>query len=77
MCVQKNVFMERLSPLGFNLFPIIVVDFMHEFELGVVKNILTHLLRILHCVDPSQVALLNERYAKCTSCSEKFTDCES
>lgn len=55
--------MERLLPLGFELFPAIVVDFMHEFELGVVKNILKHLIRILYCVDPSQIALLNERYA--------------
>lgn len=56
--------MERLSPLGFELFPIIIVNLMHKLELGVVKNILKHLIRILHCVDPFQVALLNERYAK-------------
>ena len=58
----KNVFMERLSPLGFDVFPAIIVDFMHEFELGVAKNTLKHLVRILYCVDPSKVALLNDRY---------------
>lgn len=58
----KNAFIERLAPLGLDLFPIIVVDFMHEFELGVLKNVLKHLIRILHGLDPSKVATLNERY---------------
>jgi hypothetical protein len=55
--------MEWLSPLGFELFPTIVVDLLHEFELGVVKNILKHLIQILYCVDSSRIALLNERCA--------------
>lgn len=59
---SKNAFIERLAPLGLDLFPIIVVDFMHEFELGVLKNVLKHLIRILHSSDPSKVATLNERY---------------
>ena len=54
--------MERLSPMGFELFPAVVVDFMHEFELGVVKNILRHLVRILYCTGPGSIALLNKRY---------------
>ncbi|KIM65578.1 hypothetical protein SCLCIDRAFT_22486 [Scleroderma citrinum Foug A] len=57
-----NAFTEHLSPLGFKLFPIIVVDLMHEFELGVLKNVLKHLIRILYIVDPSNIARLNERY---------------
>ena len=59
---SKNAFIERLAPLGLDLFPIIVVDFMHEFELGVLKNVLKHLIRVLHSLDPSKIATLNERY---------------
>ncbi|KIK11948.1 hypothetical protein PISMIDRAFT_121800, partial [Pisolithus microcarpus 441] len=57
-----NAFTERLSPLGFELFPIIVVDLMHEFELGILKNVLQHLIRILYAVNPANVARLSERY---------------
>jgi len=41
----------------------LVVDMMHEFELGVWKALFTHLIRILHAAAPngSQVAELNER----------------
>ena len=38
------MFAEGLSPLGFDLFSIFVVDLMHEFELGVLKSVLTHLI---------------------------------
>jgi hypothetical protein len=42
----------------------LVVDFMHEFELGVWKNLFTHLIRILYAADRGGrlVAELNERY---------------
>lgn len=42
----------------------LVVDFMHEFELGVWKSLFTHLIRILHAAGPggTLVATLNERY---------------
>lgn len=63
MLSSKNAFMEQLSPLGFELFPAVVVDIMHESELGVAKTILRHLIRILYCVGPGSIALLNERYA--------------
>lgn len=41
----------------------LVVDFMHEFELGVWKALFTHLVRILYAVAPHarQVAELDER----------------
>jgi hypothetical protein len=35
----------------------LVVDFMHEIELGVWKNLFVHLFRILNAADP---ALVNE-----------------
>ncbi|KJA12927.1 hypothetical protein HYPSUDRAFT_209987 [Hypholoma sublateritium FD-334 SS-4] len=46
-----NAFSEQLSSLGFNLFTIFLVDFMHEFELGVWKKVFIHLLRILQSIN--------------------------
>lgn len=42
----------------------LVVDFMHEFELGVWKALFTHLIRILHAAAPHarRVAELDERF---------------
>ena len=40
----QNSFCEQLSSLGFKLFPSLVVDLMHEFELGVLKSVLKHLV---------------------------------
>lgn len=37
----------------------LVVDFMHEFELGVWKALFTHLIRLLHA-QPNGVALVVE-----------------
>jgi len=53
---------DRLSPLGFDLFPIIVVDLLHEFELGILKAVMTHLMRLLYAVDPGTIIIINERY---------------
>jgi hypothetical protein len=39
-----------------------LVDLMHEFELGVWKALLTHLIRILHAWDAS---LINELDRRC------------
>jgi len=41
---QQNAFSDRLAGLGFNFFLMLVVDLMHEFELGVWKAIFVHLL---------------------------------
>lgn len=35
---------------------------MHEFELGVWKSVLTHLIRILHCLGPNTVNEFNKRF---------------
>lgn len=42
----------------------LVVDFMHEFELGVWKTLFMHLIRILYAAAPGGklVAILDERY---------------
>ncbi|TEB21302.1 hypothetical protein FA13DRAFT_1643041, partial [Coprinellus micaceus] len=37
----------RLSPMGFRLLPALVVDLLHEFEIGVWKNLFIHLIRLL------------------------------
>ena len=58
---MQNAFVERLSPLGLNFFPILVVDLLHEFELGVLKSVLMHLVRILYSIDPRRVWTLNNR----------------
>ena len=44
-----------------------VVDLMHEFELGVWKTLFTHLIRILHAASDRPGALadiLNTRYTQ-------------
>jgi hypothetical protein len=43
------------------MFPILIVDLLHEFELGVLKSVLTHLLRIIHAVNARGIDILNER----------------
>lgn len=44
---SQNAFSKRLAPLGFDIYSTLVVDLMHEFELGVWKGLFIHLLRIL------------------------------
>jgi hypothetical protein len=55
--------MERLGP-DFNLPRMLVVDLLHEFELGIWKTLLVHLIRILHAAAPNGrlVAIFDERY---------------
>ena len=59
----KNAFSDKLSPLGFNLFDMLVVDLMHEVELGVWKAVFIHLLRLLDCHDESLKHELDRRQA--------------
>ena len=58
----QNTFSERLSPLGFNLFVMFLLDIMHEFELGVWRALLIHLLHILQAADKTLVHELDHRY---------------
>lgn len=41
----------------------LVVDLLHEFELGVWKSIFTHLLRMLQSLEESKVHELDRRFA--------------
>ena len=47
--LHQNAFSEKLTPLGFKMFEMLVVDLMHEVELGVWKAVFIHLLRLLDC----------------------------
>ena len=60
--LQQNAFIERLSPMGFSIFPSLVVDILHEFDLGISKSVLKHLFRIVYVVDPSHIHVVNNRY---------------
>jgi hypothetical protein len=44
-----------------NLFVMLVVDLLHEFELGVWKALFIHLVRILNAVSPGLVNELDRR----------------
>ena len=57
----QNAFSNKLAQFGFVLFPMLVVDLMHEFELGVWKSIFIHLLRILDCQNESLKHELDKR----------------
>ncbi|KAH7916892.1 hypothetical protein BV22DRAFT_997067, partial [Leucogyrophana mollusca] len=57
-----NAFSDRLGVFGFDLFRMLVVDLLHEFELGVWKAIFIHLLRILDSLKDSAIHELDRRY---------------
>ncbi|KAL1939913.1 hypothetical protein VTO73DRAFT_9613 [Trametes versicolor] len=57
-----NAFSERLKPWLPNFYKLFVPDFLHEWELGVWKNIMIHLIRILHAEKGAGVRELNLRF---------------
>lgn len=61
----KNAFSES-ERLGdyIDFFTLLVVDLMHEFELGVWKAVLTHLIRILSSLKKHELQIFDERYVK-------------
>jgi len=58
---MQNAFAVRLGFLDFNVFPMLVVDLLHEFELGVFKSVFKHLLRLLNTINSEAIITLNER----------------
>jgi hypothetical protein len=64
---DQNTFAEKLGPLGFDSFRILVVDFMHECELGTWKALFTHLIRLLYALPGvtvwSQLLTIGSSYA--------------
>ncbi|KAG2739245.1 hypothetical protein P692DRAFT_201729926 [Suillus brevipes Sb2] len=61
---NQNTFAEKLGPLGFDVFRMLIVDFMHECELGTWKALFTHLVRLLYALPGGDrlVAALDNRF---------------
>jgi hypothetical protein len=57
----QNAFSDRLSAFGFNLFLMLLVDLLHEFELGVWRAIFIHLIRLLECAGKDLVNEMDRR----------------
>jgi hypothetical protein len=54
----------------------LVVDILHEFELGVWKALFIHLLRMLEAISPTLLHELDQRYG-CSSGTVQFiTHCD-
>jgi hypothetical protein len=64
MSNSQNKFVEKLGALHLDPFRMLVVDFMHECELGTWKALFTHLVRILYALPGGAqlVATLDSRY---------------
>lgn len=58
--------MPNLRGSEFNPSDMLVVDLLHEFELGVWKSLFTHLVRILYAAGPGDelVIELDRRYGR-------------
>ncbi|KAF5332762.1 hypothetical protein D9611_005092 [Ephemerocybe angulata] len=48
----ENAFTKRLGHTGFDIFSSLVVDMLHEYEIGVFKHCFLHLLRVLEAISP-------------------------
>ncbi|TEB21218.1 hypothetical protein FA13DRAFT_1800109 [Coprinellus micaceus] len=59
-----NAFSKHLGETGFDIFSTLVVDVLHEYEIGVFKALFIHLLRILEACMTGSVLTnrLNKRY---------------
>ncbi|KAG1833197.1 hypothetical protein DFJ58DRAFT_643689, partial [Suillus subalutaceus] len=57
-----NVFLDQLGPLGFNIFCALVVDLLHEFEIGIWKSLFIHLLCIICVQDKALIHELDQRF---------------
>lgn len=64
---SQNQFVNKLGPLGLDPFRMLVVDIMHECELGTWKALFTHLLRLLYALPggAQAIATLDTRYEEC------------
>ncbi|KAG9087801.1 hypothetical protein FRC06_002358 [Ceratobasidium sp. 370] len=57
-----NAFSARLHEFKFNFFATLVIDQLHEVELGVWKSLFQHLIRLLHLSGPAAIAEFNRRF---------------
>ncbi|KAG2744922.1 hypothetical protein P692DRAFT_20877483 [Suillus brevipes Sb2] len=69
LILNENAFVDKLGPLGFDAFRILVVDFMHECELGTWKALFVHLVRLLYALPGGDglVARLDNRFRQVPS----------
>ncbi|KAH6881005.1 hypothetical protein BKA70DRAFT_1342256 [Coprinopsis sp. MPI-PUGE-AT-0042] len=59
----QNAFSTHLGKFGFDVYQSLVVDLMHEFEIGVWKGLYMHLLRLLEAFGKQDlISELDERY---------------
>ena len=72
--LHKNAFSEKLTPLGFKMFDMLVVDLMHEVELGVWKAVFIHLLRLLDCHNESLKHEMDRRQVSIRAGDQVLTD---
>ena len=61
LTLLQNVFSQALFQFRFNFFRMLTVDLLHEFELGLWKDFLTHLVRILEFLGSDSGRIFNER----------------
>ncbi|RXW11204.1 hypothetical protein EST38_g14651, partial [Candolleomyces aberdarensis] len=54
-----NAFSKRLRVMGFDIFSALVIDLLHEYEIGVWKALFIHLIRVLEASSPGSI-LVNE-----------------
>ncbi|KAI0350553.1 hypothetical protein OH77DRAFT_1488941 [Trametes cingulata] len=59
----RSAFSIRLAQFGFDIYRILVPDLLHEFELGVWKATITHLVRILIAAGGRSVQELDKRFS--------------
>ena len=59
--MYQSAFSAKLAQFGLNVYQMFVPDLMHEFELGVWKSVLMHLIRILIAAGGDLVQRLDER----------------
>lgn len=63
LVATENAFSKALfRDFGFDVLAMLVVDLMHEFELGVWKAVLIHIVRMLHCLGKDKVNEFNRRF---------------
>ena len=64
----KNAFADILGPLGFNIYRALMVDLLHEFELGIFKSVFRHLLHLLHATSGTNLVATLDAWYVCVQC---------
>ncbi|XP_006456998.1 hypothetical protein AGABI2DRAFT_47183, partial [Agaricus bisporus var. bisporus H97] len=62
ICAIRNAFSNILLQFEENYYELFARDLMHEYELGVWRSVLTHLLRMLYTYGMESITKLNHRF---------------